>query len=164
MKSLSELYPGLEEQISKGVFSTAKQLMDEDPSIARKMFAEGEILLHYAIEASEIELARELVLNGANINHATDAGSSLHYATNLGDIEFVRFLLEQGADPNLVDWSHNTPLHLACDWGKMEIIRLLLKYGADPDVQNVLDRVPGDQVFFGDPTLISKLLMKYRRQ
>ncbi|KAH7407056.1 ankyrin repeat-containing domain protein [Phaeosphaeria sp. MPI-PUGE-AT-0046c] len=77
----------------------------------------GDTLLHIATEYSHVELVRELLLAGGDVNATNDDGD--------------RFI------------SNRTPLHIAvktaCDY---EIIRLLLKHGANLHQQTRQGRTP----------------------
>ncbi|KAI9451379.1 hypothetical protein BJY52DRAFT_1175085 [Lactarius psammicola] len=90
--------------------------------------------LNAAFVKGEVEIARILLKNGANINTLDDVGtSSLHRAAEFGHSAVVKLLLERQADINVLTLGDlaETPLHSAASAGELDVCRLLLKYGAE---------------------------------
>jgi ankyrin repeat protein len=96
--------------------------------------------LNAAFAQGEVEIARTLLQNGANINTLDGAGeSSLHREIFGGHHAVVKLLLEHQADVNIqADETCETPLLLAARTGELEVSRLLLKHGADVTSRNYL--------------------------
>ena len=89
--------------------------------------------LKAALASGELEIARVLLQNGANVN-ILDSGriSSLYSAAQAGRRAVVELLLEHQADLTFrTDTQDMTSLHVAAQTGELEICRLLLKHGAD---------------------------------
>jgi ankyrin repeat protein len=89
--------------------------------------------MNAAFIKQEVDIARSLLQNGANIDVMDFIGeSSLHRGARFGLRAAVKLLLENQANVNIQtrdeDW---TPLHLAARAGEVDICRLLLQYGAN---------------------------------
>lgn len=92
-----------------------------------------------AMKYSHEEIARKLVLRGADPNCTDGLGRSpLIYAAKNGDLEMVKILLERGADPNHEDRLGRSPLTYAAKNGDVAIIKILLERGADPNYEDSL--------------------------
>ena len=85
-----------------------------------------------------VEMAKLLLENGANVNRTGPGGDSrppLFFTGGWLSPEVVRLYLSHGANPNFggeVNWN---PLHEAAYYNKWEIMKVLLTAGADPDIQ-----------------------------
>ena len=119
-------------------------------------------LLYFAAGSGSINVTRELVQRGANVDLApafdvNKGRTPLHAAapghggwgTETPDENFVEvceILLEAGADPNaqITSWAYNgvAPLHYAASGGANTNCMLLLKYGADPNMCDELQHTP----------------------
>ena len=73
-----------------------------------------ESVLHWAVGAGEIEIARALLAAGAHV-HAIDENrfTPLHWSAFHSDAAMARLLLDHGADPNAEDARRRTPLYWA---------------------------------------------------
>ncbi|MFO0897751.1 MAG: ankyrin repeat domain-containing protein [Pirellulales bacterium] len=89
--------------------------------------------LHYAAANGQLEVARWLIEQGADVNaeagrYENEHGSTaLHAAVRRGDVSAARLLLEAGANVNAPGYGFS-PLH---DAESVEMARLLLSRGAD---------------------------------
>jgi ankyrin repeat protein len=80
--------------------------------------------------SANLDVAKTLVAAGADI-HATDITSQNVLAHTWKDIEMFRFFLECGVDPNLADYTGDTPLHHASSANsERALVELLLQFGA----------------------------------
>lgn len=91
--------------------------------------------LHAASQAGHGEIARQLLLHGADVNLKGEADMTpLFYAVAKNDgNSCVDVLLEYGADVNAEDNEQRTPLLVATQNGELETSRKLLKHGAGID-------------------------------
>ncbi|MEM9595425.1 MAG: ankyrin repeat domain-containing protein [Acidobacteriota bacterium] len=87
--------------------------------------------LHRAAEQGELDLARKLLDDGAEIDEPV-AARPLHLAAAAGNLDMVTLLLERGADPNLQDHLGRVPMASALEEGQGEIARMLLEAGTAP--------------------------------
>jgi hypothetical protein len=75
---------------------------------------------HHICYASQIFLAKQVVMYGVDVNAVMPNGStSLHAAccsTGVINLEYIEFLLQSGANPNAKDRSGRTPLTYTIDW------------------------------------------------
>jgi Fem-1 family protein b len=79
-----------------------------------------------------IEIVKELVKRGANIEHTTDSHSSpLRGAAFDGHLEVVQFLIDKGADIDKPNQVGQSPLTIAAAMKKTETVKFLLEKGAN---------------------------------
>ncbi|CAG9865061.1 unnamed protein product [Phyllotreta striolata] len=80
--------------------------------------------LHWACSKGHLEIAKLLLLYGANPSESAQGGiRPLHEAVENGFVEIARLLLSYGADPNLATYSGLTPLALTNDECTKEFLR-----------------------------------------
>ncbi len=90
-----------------------------------------------AITRGDIEQAKELIAQGADVNKKQEPFQQppIIFAP-LAGIEFVSLLVENGANVNARDQDNNTALMNACLYGQMEIAEYLISKGADITATN----------------------------
>jgi len=82
--------------------------------------------LHYAAAEGNIELARQLLDNGDDVNQGDSFGMTpLHHAAKHGVKELVELLCSRGADRSLVDNTNSTAFQVAQDNSHDHITELL---------------------------------------
>jgi uncharacterized protein len=99
----------------------------------------GRSELHYAVVDRDLDRAKDLVRQGANVNLADRNGwTPLHFAAQNDDAVTARFLLDSGALVDPRDSYGNTPLFTAVfnSRGHGELIELLRQRGADATAIN----------------------------
>ena len=113
--------------------------------------ARGKYAIHLASYYGEVEIIRELLEQGMDINLMPEGGglSALHWAVYNNHMDLMTFLLEQGADPNLPAggfYNHRTPLHYAVSAIRYNMAELLLEYNGDPLQKDAEGRHPIDLI------------------
>ena len=119
-------------------------------------------LLH-AVSNENIEKAREIITQGANIDLTCPkmgVCSPLVVATKKGNIEMVKLLIESGADVNIQSGRiRDTPIILALPSPNQEITDLLLNAGADIYKENAFGiSAWAGTCLMGEISLIKKLI------
>ena len=109
----------------------------------------GRYAIHLASYYGEVEIVRELLEQGQNVNLVPEGGglSALHWAVYNNHSELLIYLLEYGANPNICAggiYQDRTPLHYAVTADRPIMARQLLDYGADPLQKDTEGRRPVD--------------------
>jgi ankyrin repeat protein len=109
----------------------------QDKSAANVWSSDGFSPLHLAVFFGQLEAARYLLSQGANIEAAAHnqrfAGEArpLHSAVAAQHREVIALLLDAGADPNSRQHGGFTPLLEAAQLGNAELVDLLLNHGGN---------------------------------
>lgn len=98
---------------------------------------QGESPLMIAAIRGHLDLARQLIRRGAEVNKP--GWTPLHYAASRAEpdsADMVRLLLEHHAYIDAESPNKSTPLMLAAMYGHSKLVPLLLEEGADPSLRN----------------------------
>lgn len=112
----------------------------------------GDTALTAATGTGRIEVLRELLKSGSDVNFTDESGyTALMRAASCGYTNVVETLVEFGADVNIQSATGETALICAVVTGHINVIRLLLQAGASvqvnsPNGKSILDYVPGKNV------------------
>src|SRR5688500_14683064 len=110
-----------------------KTIPDPRPRInARNAF--GETALMLAAYQGHTEVVRQLLAQGAEINH--EGWTPLMYAAAQNRIDIARILIGQGARINSTGDNGTTAMMMAAREGNLGMVLLLLEHGADPNLRN----------------------------
>ncbi|UOD49349.1 ankyrin repeat domain-containing protein [Orrella daihaiensis] len=90
--------------------------------------------LMYVSLVGNLDMAKQLVSKGAQINHL--GWTPLHYAAAKGQLPVVEFLLSKGALPNAPAPDGTSPIAMAAQAGAIDTVQALLAAGADPSAIN----------------------------
>lgn len=94
-------------------------------------------VLHTALIAKQIEVAKLLVSHGASIHVADRAGRlPLHVAARAGCADGCAHLIACGADINVQCLSGYTPLMYAAEYNRGHVARILIDRGCATDLEN----------------------------
>jgi uncharacterized protein len=121
------------EAAALGDVDRLRELLDADPSLARRRSEDDFTALHYAAFFDGPEAARLLVERGADVNAFADNELGVHplnSAVAAGQRETALLLLEHGADPGARTSSGLSPLDAANENGDEELAELLRERGA----------------------------------
>lgn len=128
-----------------------------------KRDANGRLILQRMCDKGKYEEAKELILNGADVNDRDYAGNTpLHEAALKGHTHIVDLLLSHGAiiDIRSGPGDLDTPLIDAASNDHLETVKLLIKRGADPRIYNAQGQSPMDTLQSDTPNFkeIERLL------
>jgi ankyrin repeat protein len=88
-----------------------------------------DISIHMAAEDGNIEVVKQHIAAGTDVNAKEEDGTPLHYAAWNGHKEVVELLIAAGADVNAKDDDGETPLDWAIDDKQTATADLLRKHG-----------------------------------
>ena len=109
-----------------------KETIKNSPDLINARSTGERTPLHNAASKGQLEVARFLLDNKAQVTAKDNSGSTpLHVAANNGHKAMVELLLGRGADVNARDNLQQTPLHLAASEGYQAVAEALLAHGAD---------------------------------
>src|SRR5437016_3590998 len=79
-----------------------------------------------AVQQGDIELVKQAIAEGADINERDQQGwSPLHWSAGGGNVEIIRCLLDHHSDVALVARDNRTPLMVARSAGRTEAVAVL---------------------------------------
>ncbi|KAG8529665.1 uncharacterized protein KY384_005146 [Bacidia gigantensis] len=88
--------------------------------------------LHFATYNGHLDLAVELISNGADVEALDDDSmTALHEAARQGRKDVVEILMEHGANVNTGDSNGGTPLSYAVRKGHRDVVEILMEHGAN---------------------------------
>jgi hypothetical protein len=109
----------------------------------RKNQIEAPMLMARGIEEADIEMVRDAIGFGADVN-GSEYVIPLFEAARNGYLAISRLLLENGANPNATQFNSGylTALAVATQNQNIEIVRLLLANGANKTIPDEIGRTP----------------------
>jgi len=145
LKYLDEI--NLFEAAAAGKFDAVAHLVYSHPDAIDAYAEDGFTPLGLACYFGQFEVARYLVLKGANVNLPSNNGFNvfpIHSAAAGGYTDILRMLIENGAVVNVKQQAGATPLHSAAQNGNLEMLILLLEHGADVNSRMEGGKLPAD--------------------
>ena len=104
---------------------------------------QGPTPLFLACQKGDVDAARSLLAEGAEVNRAgEDCATPLYIACSKGHVDAARLLLNNGAEVDRVGKYGETPLWTACSNGYVDAARLCLDHGAEVDRAREDGRTP----------------------
>ncbi len=154
-----------------GDVTKARSLIDGGADVNGKD-PDGWTALHHAASQNQREVAKLLIVAGADLSTVTDSkgyrrsyivGTALHHAVEGGYRGLVGLLIDSGADIDARAKQGETPLYLAVKVGRVGMVKLLLARRADAnlsvDDDSFCGGIPlGVAVDEGRPDLVEALL------
>jgi hypothetical protein len=140
--------------IYKEDISEVLTLLDNNKDLIHKKY-DGCSLIQYAARYGKLNLVKEFLNRGANINAYNKNGfNALCYASFWNHIEIVIFLLDRGAYPC------NRAIQWVCDFAYYDICILLLRRGGDPLNNNyyIKKNILDEYGFFAQSRLYSEVI------
>ncbi|WPV00471.1 ankyrin repeat domain-containing protein [Mucilaginibacter sp. cycad4] len=135
------------EAAAAGKFDAVAHLVATDPNALDDYADDGFTALGLACYFGQFDVARYLVLKGANVNLQSNNGFNvfpIHSAAAGNYTDIARMLIENGAQVNVVQQAGATPLHSAAQNGNLELIILLLESGAEVFTRMEGGKLPAD--------------------
>ncbi|HEY4325249.1 MAG TPA: ankyrin repeat domain-containing protein [Mucilaginibacter sp.] len=126
------------EAAATGKFVEVTHLVYTNPEAINFYAEDGFTPLGLACYFGHYEIARYLVLKGADVNLPSNNGFNvypLHSAVAGNYFDIARMLLENDAQINVKQQAGATPLHLAAQNGNIDLLILLLENGADVNIR-----------------------------
>jgi ankyrin repeat protein len=130
-----------------GKFDDVTLLVFKNPRIVNEYSVDGFTPLGLACYFGHEEIARFLVLKGADVNLQSKNGFNvfpIHSAVAANNYNITKVLLDAGAYPNVCQKSGVAPLHSAAQLGNIEMIILLLEHGAEVSLRMEGGKLPAD--------------------
>lgn len=135
------------EASAAGKFDVVAHQLYNNPDSVNDYAEDGFTPLGLACYFGQFEIARYLVLKGADVNLPSNNGFRvfpIHSATAGNYTDIARVLIENGANVNVRQQAGATPLHSAAQNGNLELLILLLEHGAETDVRMEGGKLPAD--------------------
>ena len=139
------------EAIRGGKTQEVRDLLNANPTLltAVSEWPTGQLPLHTAANAGQLEIARLLIQRGTDINATDKRGRTpLHAAIGSDErcVPMVRLLLDSGADIKAQTQEGMTPLHEAGMGGNRSVATMLLDAGAEVNAIGGANVTPLDLV------------------
>jgi ankyrin repeat protein len=145
LKYIDEI--NLFEASAVGKFDVVAHLVYTHPDAVNLYADDGFTPLGLACYFGQFEVARYLVLKGADVNQPSNNGFRvfpIHSAAAGDYTDIARMLIENGAQVNVKQQAGSTPLHSAAQNGNLELLILLLENGAETQVRMEGGKLPAD--------------------
>src|ERR1700692_1563649 len=122
----------LSDAAMQGDKDTVRSLLNQKVDVNAPQ-GDGTTALHWAAYRDDLEMAKLLLVAGANVQAATREGgiTPLLMACQNGSAAMIDALLKAGADSNAVKANGTTPLMMAAASGSVDAVRVLLDHGAN---------------------------------
>ena len=130
-----------------GKFDDITLLVFKNPRSINSYSVDGFTPLGLACYFGHEDIARFLVMKGAEVNVASKNGFNvfpIHSAVAANNFTIAKMLLSSGAYPNVCQKSGVAPLHTAAQLGNIEMIILLLEHGAEIGLRMEGGKLPAD--------------------
>lgn len=153
--------PDIYESSAAGKFDSVANIIYKNPKLINTFSDDGFTPLGLACFFGHEDIARYLLLKGAEVNVASKNELKvypLHSAVAADNADITKILLEAGADANVVQQSAVTPLHSAARNGNIEIIILLLEAGSNVKARMDDGKTPADMASEGGFKDIARIL------
>jgi ankyrin repeat protein len=103
-----------------------------------KQDKDGQTLLYRSVKDNKIEVARKILIAGANPNITPQGSECIWFLTH--DIEFLQLLLHHGFHKNYQNNCHESLLLHAIKTRKIKKVQLLISAEADPNCLDMYDK------------------------
>ena len=145
LKYLADI--NLFEAAAAGKFDEVANLVYAHPEAINFYAEDGFTPLGLACYFGHYEIARYLVLKGADVNLPSNNGFKvypLHSAVAGDYTQIARMLIQNNAQINVKQQAGATALHSAAQNGNIDLLILLLEHGADVNIRMEGGKLPAD--------------------
>lgn len=145
MKYIDEV--NLFEAVAAGKFDAVAHLVYTYPDAINYYAEDGFTPLGLACYFGQYEIARFLILKGADVNMASNNGYNvypIHSAAAGNYTDIAALLIESGANINVRQQAGVTPIHSAAQNGNLDLLILLLENNADVNIRMEGGKLPAD--------------------
>jgi len=135
------------EAAASGQFDTVAYLVTTHPEKLDDYADDGFTALGLACYFGHFEVARLLILKGADVNLPSKNGFNvypIHSAAAGNYTNILRLLIESGAHVNVKQQAGSTPLHAAAQYGNLDMLIILLENGAEVNIRMEGGKLPSD--------------------
>ena len=137
--------PDIFEAAAIGKFDSIANIIYTHPELLNAFSDDGFTPLGLACYFGHEEIARYLLLKGADVNLPSQNNFKvypLHSAAAANNLDITKILLEAGAEVNISQQSGFTPLHAAAQHGNVEMLILFLEAGAHVSTETNEGKIP----------------------
>jgi ankyrin repeat protein len=159
LKYVNEI--SLFEAAAVGKLDMVAYLLGLHPDAVNDFADDGFTPLGLACYFGQSEVARYLVLKGADVNLPSNNGFHvfpIHSAAAGSYNDIARMLIENGAQVNVKQQAGATPLHSAAHNGNLELLIMLLENGAQTNIRMEGGKLPADLALEKGFTEIAEIL------
>lgn len=145
LKYINEV--NLFEASAAGKLDVVENLVGNYPDAVNFYAEDGFTPLGLASYFGHYEIARFLILKGADVNMPSNNGFNvfpIHSAVAGNYTDIAALLIESGANVNVRQQAGVTPLHSAAQNGNLDMLILLLEAGAEVNVRMEGGKLPAD--------------------
>ncbi|MBV8250165.1 MAG: ankyrin repeat domain-containing protein [Comamonas sp.] len=153
--------PGLVAALHQDSLRVFKVLLSAPRVDVNLASRQNETPLMMACIKGHLDIARELIKRGADVNR--EGWTPLHYAASADlpkTLDIVKLLLEENAYIDAASPNGTTPLMLAAQYSSEAVVRLLLEEGADITLRNQRNLMAADFARLVDRRYMVELLDK----
>ena len=143
MKYIDEV--NLFEAVAAGKFDVVANLVNTYPDAINYYAEDGFTPLGLACYFGQYEIARFLILKGADVNMSSNNGYNvypIHSAAAGNHTDIAALLIESGANINVRQQAGVTPIHSAAQNGNLDLLILLLENNADINIRMEGGKLP----------------------
>ena len=145
MKMKAILFTTIASVLLLGCREAHQESSSEEAKPEPSKVKESDISIHDAANAGNIEIIKEQLAAGVDVNTKGVGGMTpLHRAAREGHKEVVEFLIANSADINAKDKMGRVPLHRAAREGREAIVEMLITKGADINVKSTSGSFKGE--------------------
>jgi ankyrin repeat protein len=142
----------------KGSLAEIKLLFDKNKSIVNAIDDKGSSMLILACCRGNIEVAKFLIANGADLNYVSNNGTCLMACVFKSEFQLVDELISKKANFDLTDSNGQTALMLAVQFKNVEMVKKLVAAGANKALKCKQDKTAFEYAVFSNNEAIINLL------